>query len=318
MTEPNGKPRTKYTATKTIYKHGLPFDATLKENLDEQLNLRIKAKFPSLLIIDGQQGEGKTTLLTHIIDYINSIHGLPECDLSIKHHPQLAMGSTEFFKSFNICRSKNLPIIGYDEAGDFSKRGSISRLNALLNRVFETFRSSKIIVILSLPNFNILDSHLFDLGVPRGLLHCHGRMDTITYGNYSGYSLYGMNWIRYWFDKFSKPLRHQCYSKTFPNFRGHFKNLPTDRANKLSSLSDFGKKNQVVRAEIESAGLISYTAISAKLDRSIIWCKKKIAELKIKPVRKIGRKNYFSSETLDRMASHLASIEDNDRRKRTF
>jgi len=208
-----------------LYDHGEAFDKVLAENLDEQSKDRVGKDFPSLLLIDGGQGQGKTTLMTHVIDYVNKINGLPPASLKISEHPQVSMGGKEFIKHFNICRKQGLPIIGYDEAGDFSKRGSLTRFNAMLNRRFETIRSSNIIVVFCLPNFNVIDNNLFELQVIRGLLHLHSREITGNYGNYDAYSAYQMGWIRHWFDKLPKPRKHTCYDKSYPNFMGHFKNL---------------------------------------------------------------------------------------------
>ena len=99
-------------------------------------------------------------------------------------------------KKLTVCHEMKLVCIVYDEAGDFSKRGSLSRFNQMLNRTFETYRGFRILVFLGLPNFNVLDNNLFDNQIPRLLLHCSGRGD--KYGNFSGYGLEEMNWIRYW------------------------------------------------------------------------------------------------------------------------
>lgn len=309
MIKQAGKAKTNNMDYEHLYQNGLPFNKELKENLDQQLAQRINNNFPSLLLIDGGQGQGKTTLMVHIIDYINKKHGFPECRLGIKDHPQISLGGKEFIKNFNICRKEGLPILGYDEAGDFSRRGSISRFNAMLNRRFETFRSSNIIIVLALPNFNILDNHLFDLQVPRGLLHLQDRQRTIKYGNYYAYSLYAMNWIRHWFEKLPKAIRHQCYSKTTSNFKGQFKNLPPEREKKLGNLSDYGKTKESMEAEIRLEGLMTYKDLALKVNRSIKWCRKFVYDNKVKAA-KVGpmRVKYFSPETIDRMMDYIDTL----------
>lgn len=293
-------------ASKT-YKHGLPFDTAMRDCLDEQIKERINRKFPSLIIVDGGQGQGKTTFLVHCIDYVNSKYKLGDCTLENKEHPQLAQGGKEFKKCFNLCKEKKLPILGYDEAGDFSRRGAITSFNWMLNRTFETFRSSGIIIFLCLPNFNILDNHLFDLEVPRVLLHMRDRQITINCGNYSAYSLYGMNWIRYWFEKLPKAIRYKCYDHVTPNFRGHFLNLSESRAEKLAKLSDSGKAKQDYLAEVRMNKWLNYEDLCQKLGRSRIWVVKEVNRLKIKPARLIMGKKYFDSITLNRLHEILDS-----------
>lgn len=283
--------------TRYLYDHGLPFNQTLGENLQAQVSERIEKKKPSLIIIDGGQGEGKTTLLCHIIDYINELKGLPPCELSIKHHPQIALGGNEFTKQFNLCKRENLPIIGYDEAGDFTKRGAISSFNARLIRRFETFRSSNIMVVLCLPNMGILDQHLFDLQIVRGLLHLKDR--GMNYGNFYAYNGMEVGWIRYWMDKLPKPLRYQAYQKCAWSFRGQFKDLPPGRSQALAKLSDFGKDREDMEAEIKYQGLVTYRDIARRLSKSIVWTRMVVKELRIKEDRIIKKVKYFKKEVLD-------------------
>lgn len=291
-----------------VYKSGLYFSECLGECLTEQINKRININFPSLIIIDGGQGQGKTTLMAHIIDDINKKRNIPECELTLGHHPQIALGGQEFTKNFNMCKAEGYPIIGYDEAGDFSRRGSISRFNAMINRRFETFRSSNMIVVLCLPNFNILDNHLFDLQIPRLLLHLRDRETTINYGNFWSYSLFGMNWVRYWHAKLPSAIRYKAYQKVTPNFLGHFQNLPDERREQLLKLSNFGKDRESKVAEIKAEGLLTSIDISQKCNRSIVWVRNKYRELRIKPIRKIDKVNYYTKEQMEQLLDHLEGL----------
>jgi len=270
---------------------------------------RVKLDFPSLIILDGGQGQGKTTLMTHIINHYNKRRGLPRADLSKQHHPQIALGGKEFTKNFNVCKSEGLPVIGYDEAGDFSRRGSISRFNSMINRRFETFRSSNIIVILCLPNFNVLDMHLYDLQIPRILLHLRDRELTKNFGNYDGYSLYGMNWIRYWFDKLNKAIRYKCYDKVTPNFRGHFLDLAPEERKQLKALSDMGKDRESQKAEIKAEGLLSYIDLASKLGWSVSYTRQVIRKIRFKKTRTIGGVSYFHEDLVNRLLDHKEGVD---------
>lgn len=297
---------------KYLYDHGLPFSKTLAENLKNQVE-RVENKKASLIIIDGLQGEGKTTLLVHAINYVNSLYGLPRASLKLTDHPQLSMGGRQFIHHLRICQKENIGIIGYDEAGDFNKRGAMTSFNQMLNNVFSKFRGFRVIVIIALPNFNVLDNWLFDNGIPRGLLHLYGRGN--NYGNFDGYSLAGMNWIRYWFDKYSKGIKHKCYNRVTPNFRGHFLDLPPKESKQLDIISTRSKLKALTEEELKADGLIGYTQLSHKLHRSVIWVRMMVSKLNIKHKRIINRSKYFDESALNILVEHLDSLTNRRKRK---
>ncbi len=281
------------------YNNGLPFSSTLKDNLKD-IDERVRLKFASLLIVDGGVGKGKTTLACHAADYINSLHGFPK----IIFKEQLATGGPDFLKKLRICYDKGLPCIIYSEAGDFNKRGSLTRFNAMLTRTFETFRAFKIRVILDLPNFNVLDNGLFENNIPRMLLHVSNRNE--EYGDFSGYSLYRMFYLRKKMEKLT--VKAFAYDMVNPNFRGHFLNYPIKREKELDAFSIKGKLKILRGSEIAAAGLLSYNKLATKLNRSIWWVKKAVSQLKIKHKRIIERSKYFDEQTLNTLSEHLDSI----------
>jgi len=301
-----------------LYDNGYPFHSKLAENINIQIE-RIEKKRASLIIIDGAVGTGKTTLAIEMSDYINELKGIEKTKLAIKEHPQISLGGKEFSGNFRDCHKLNLPVIIYDEAGDFSKRGSITRFNMMLNRLFETYRGFKILVIICLPNFNVLDGQLFDNQIPRMLIHIEDRNN--DYGTFKVYSLSQMNWIRYWYDKLPKGAKHRCYSKSIPNFCGQFLNLPPQREKQLDNLSTYGKKNLLKNTEIEMKGLLTYSQLSQKCNRSQIWIKKQFSEAKIKEKAIIDRKKYFDKGVLDLLYSRIDEVREkhgkrfDDRRK---
>jgi hypothetical protein len=285
----------------TPYKNGLFFSSSLAKNLEGQKD-RIKRRLASLMLIDGGVGQGKTTLAVHCVDYINSLYGLPPMDLDLRNHSQLAMGGEDFTRKFRECHEKKLPAIIYDEGGDFSKRGALTKFNAMLNRLFETYRGFKIIVIICLPNFNMLDNNLFDNKIPRMLLNLRNRT---KYGNYWGYSLSQMNWIRYWFDKLPKGAKHKCYSKCMANFHGQFKNLSPEREKALDKISTHGKRELLKKQEVQLSGLITYRELAIKIGRSIQWVRKHVYILKIKEARTIASVKYFNKSAVDQLSNVL-------------
>lgn len=282
-----------------LYNHGLPFSENLARNLDAQME-RIKNKKASMIITDGQVGEGKTTLSVELADYINSKHDLPEIDLK-KKAVQYAYGGSDFTEKLRLCYRDKLPVCIYDEAGDFNKRGSLSRFNAMLNRTFETFRAFKVIVILSLPSFHVLDNDLFTKGIPRLLLHCHNRGH--KYGDFSGYGLYRQFYLKEAMRKaVCKPL---AFKFTRPNFRGHFLDISKIRSKQLDHISTSKKLKELKEQELALQNLITYVQISEKLNMSIDWVRRSTNKLKIKSIKEIKKVKYFDKEIINRLADFL-------------
>lgn len=289
-------------ATDNLYNHGLPFSQILADNLDD-LTKRVELKKASLIIIDGGVGEGKTTMVIHVLDYFNKKMGGGEIDFK---GCQLAMGGADFLRKIREAFEQKKVCIGYDEAGDFSKRGSLTGFNAMLNRTFETFRAFKCIVILSLPNFNVLDSQLFDNQIPRMLIHLHDR--TKNEGNFAAYGLDEMNWLRYWMNKWPKH-RSKAYGMVTPNFRGHFKDLPTERSKQLDEISTENKLKILRKSEIKVEGLVNYEELAIPLNRGTDWVMRALKQLNIKPARTIDRKKYFQKDVINILTDHLEEQE---------
>lgn len=291
------------------YANGLYFDNKLAENLDHLID-RVAKNKASLIIISGGVGEGKTTLGVHVLDYINSKHDLPVISLEVKNSPQLGMGGLQFLKKLRICYERKLPGLGYDEAGDFSKRGSLTQFNAMINRTFDTFRAFKCIIVIILPNFNVLDQDLFDKKIPRLLIVCKNR--TQTYGNYSGYSLYRMELLKSYMKKFK--IKNYAYSKVRPNFRGHFKDITPERSKQLDKLSTGSKLSILRSSEVRIEGLLTYPELATKLFKSVSWVRHAVNNLKIKENRKIRKVKYFDKHALNLLAEHLDYVSENPKK----
>ena len=272
--------------SKYLYSNGLPFSSGLDKNLDA-LRDRIETNKASLLIIDGGVGEGKTTLAVHCAEYFQKS--------KLNFSEQLAMGGVQFQEKLEICHIKKHPVLIYDEAGDFNSRSALTKFNQRLNRIFETYRTFKILIILTLPNFSKLDNSLFDNKIPRLLLHVHGR--TKKEGNYAGYSLYRMHYIKEKMRKYTVPS--MAYGKTTPNFRGHFKDLTPERSRELDIFTTKGKENILSDNILKAQGLIYTKEISMKLQRTDRWVRNKLKELKIEPARIYKKKKYYHKEILD-------------------
>lgn len=290
------------------YKNGLPFDGDLADNLQFLVD-RVKGKKASLIIINGGVGEGKTTMMVHVLDYINKLHNLPEIDLI--DGTQMGMGGLDFMKKLRICAERKLPCLGYDEAGDFSKRGSLTQFNAMLNRTFETFRAFRCIVVIALPNFDILDQNLFDNKIPRLLIDCRNR--SMTYGNYSAFSLYRMLLLKARMKKLQ--LKNYAFSLISPNFRGHFLDVSPERSKQLDRLSTKNKLSILKASEVRVEGLLTYPELATKLMKSVSWVRHSVSNLKLKHARIIDRVKYFDVNTLNRLSEHLDYVSENPKKR---
>lgn len=289
-----------------LYDNGLPFTAGVKRNketglivhkdklafnLDKQKERVFEEGFASLILVDGGVGKGKTTMDVIIADYLT---GRP-----IKFEEQLRMGGDDFIKGLRVCYDKGHVVACYDESGDFNKRGTLSKLNATLNRIFEIYRAFKIIVVLSLPTMLKLDEGIFESNLPRMLIHIEKRDK--KQGTFAVYDLPRMMWIRARAKDKRVVIKNKAYQMVQPNFRGHFLNLPDERAKELSVYSTKGKLDLVDIVSIKGEGLMTYQELAHKVDRNHIWVRQKISKLGIKPSKKYKGKNYFAPEVVGRL-----------------
>lgn len=309
----------------SIYNSGLPFEKALGPALMEQY-LRVARNKASLIIVDGGVGEGKTTLAVHCADFLMTCESLGSKKIKeflkdknavdykmlprieIDFEKQLGMGGAQFAGKMKICFKNKLIVVIYDESGDFNKRASLSKFNAMLNRTFETYRAFKIIVIMCLPNFGVLDEDLFRKNIPRMLLHCHGR--TETYGCFKVYSLYRMLLIRRQMSKLKMP--HYAYINIDPNFNGNFKDLDPMRSRLLDRISTKGKLDSLSKAEQKLEGLVTYSEISHKLVKSYQWVLEAVKVIGVKPIKMDGRKAFFDESIIDALQNYIERTGKNE------
>lgn len=267
--------------------NGFPFDDSLIKNLDS-LKARIDLKKASMIVLDGGVGEGKTTFMCHIAEYYQPGW------MDNRSEELLAMGGTEFVKALDVAVKKGDKVIVYDEAGDFSSRGALTYFNQTLNRVFETYRQTGIIVIMGLPFFKDIDKSLFQKSIPRMLINVYDRKK--NYGNYRVYSLWRTWYLRNWLSKLTVP--QECYNKVDPNQRGHFKDLPPSQSEKLAKLSMKGKRRIIQEAYLRQKGLVDVEYFMQKtgLKRDSVY--KKLRDLNAQS-EKVGQKKYFNKDVLD-------------------
>lgn len=261
-------------------------DEYLLHNI-KRLTERVEGGKASAIIIDGGVGEGKTTLAVQIAD---EIEGKP-----INFEEQIAMGGTDFARKLGECYRKKHKVIIYDEAGDFNRRSALTKLNATLNRIFETFRAFKIVVILVLPSFYVLDNSMFLKGVPRFLLHVQSR--THNRGKYKAYCISKALVIKSKMEKAIIPTR--CYGAVPFDLDGWFYDLPEERRKELDLFSTRGKLLDLEKSSVKMDGLVSQKELCEKYgytpgNISII-----IKKYKLSPSRQIGRTKYYNRDLIE-------------------
>ena len=277
-----------------LYDHGLPFSSKLAENVDDGWK-RVEKNKATCFVIDGGVGEGKTTLAIQLGDYINNKLSLGPISLDVKDHPQLAMGGKQFAKQMRECFINGRPVIIYDEGGDYSKRGAMTQFNAFLNRIFETYRAFRIVVIIVLPSMSVLENTLFDNRIPRMIVHCANRDDHS--GDFKAYSLHRAFYLRYHMKKLED--KSFSYKIVEPNFVGHFLNLDPERSKALDKLTIAGKLDILQGAELKLEGLVDRREMANRLAKSPSWVALALLKLKVKPVKYLKKVAYYNKTTID-------------------
>jgi hypothetical protein len=285
----------KYPGDQRLYKNSLPFDGRLDESL-EYLKERIQIGKASMLILEGEQGEGKTTMAIHSLQFF--------IGKRINLADQYAMGGKEFLQKFMITHEKNLGAVIYDEAGDFNTRGSLSQFNQRLNRAFETFRVFNLLVILVLPSSKVLDSSLFDKGIPRLLIRCYGRGK--SYGNYKVFFPNEINMIRGLMNTKYRDNPKRAYSQVHPNYYGHFHDLDSEMRDRIHEFSLRGKKDIFNESIAVSLNLKTYEDIAIKVGRSVKWVKDKVKQFGFKERKIWKRRKYFDGSVVERLEREKA------------
>lgn len=283
--------------TRPLYKHGLPFSEWTVQTLDS-LKKRINNKKACAIVIDGPMGEGKTTLGVEIADYFQ---GGP---IDLKE--QIGMGGQDFRAKFLESKKGKIKVCIYDEAGDFRKHGAITKFNREMSRFFETYRAFKIIVIMILPNFSMLDKMLFENQVVRCLFHCSGR--TNKSGSYDVHDFENMMWLRHYMSK--EVIPSKAYKRVTPNARGHFLDISKERSRELDQLSTEAKAEENKKGLIRMEGLISLTDLRNKVGKSKTWVTDAIAACKLQPVKKMGSAKYFADTVPDILLDYARTKKD--------
>lgn len=292
-----------YQAT---FENGLPFKSeetliikneridALQGTLDKIYERRL-IRLPSLIIIDGGSGQGKSTIAIEVLEYFNKKQELPIIECNLKGN-QYSKGGKEFTKKIKLASEEGFCSMAYDEAGDFNRKTTLSRFNRNLDMVFNQFRVYDIIVVLIVQSVGYIENDLFTKGVVRMLINCYGRKGIIK-SNYRCYELDRINYLRQAIKKEVTPIK--AYQKVSANIYGQFYNISTKRDQELHEVGYKKKDEDISQGDINLDGLIDYETISHKIGLSLFTTKLKINKLKIKPERFYKKKAYFKQNIIN-------------------
>lgn len=274
-----------------MYDYGLPFSIILVQSIDALMD-RIKKGKASMIIIDGNVGEGKTTLGVHIANYINRHYGNGK---TINLKIQLAMGGKDFSEKLLLCHDHKMPVIVYDESGDFDKKATLSRFNRNLMRIFEMYRGFKILVILCLPKFYKLENELFEIGIPRMLLHVENR--TERQGSFRAFDLEQMYYVKEHARKII--VKPKCYDGGVPNFYGHFLDLPPEQSKELDHISIMSKRQEIKKTVYDVRNRLTIEMIAKHFGMSKSWVEKKMKQIDdFGDVKLFDRKKWYEKDII--------------------
>lgn len=287
------------------FENGLPFysEEFCKNEKEEKTNAiqynldkiyeRTAKRLPSVIIIDGGSGEGKSTYGTLIVDYYNKKDNKEPMKLK---GIQYAKGGKEFTKKLKQVYNEGYHAIIYDEAGDLNRKTTLSRFNRTMDMVFNQVRIYELIIILITQSVGYLENDLFTKGIVRMLINCYGRKDLkISY--FRAYELDRINYLRQAIKKEVTPSK--AYQKITANNYGKFYNLSKEREEELHEIGFNKKDDDINQGDLKLDGLINYQDIAYKTHQTIASIRMKISRLKIKPEKKYKRKVYYKEEIID-------------------
>lgn len=263
--------------------------------IDEQIK-RLDVNKPSVLVIDGMHGAGKTCLASHIAQYVES-----QYKAQFDYKNQVGKGMEKFLEKLNYVKKNNLHVVIYDEAEDFERRGAMSKFNRLLNRVFSVLRATQIMVIVVLGMVDKLEKEPLKKGLVRALINVHDRgARTADVRIYDGGNIfYLLNQIMLMEKKGVHPA--QAYRKTMPLFRTRV--LKPDEADaKAWDMIDLREKGDILdTASLRTKGLMDIKELSRESGYAVMTLRAMFSKLK-PDVVKIGRKNYYYKSILERIS----------------
>jgi hypothetical protein len=254
---------------------------------------RVYENKPSIIIVSGPLGSGKTTLGVRMADVIEG--------KEIIMSEQLSNGGADFQEKLQRCVINKRKTIIYDEAGDFNKKSVMTRFNKNMNRIWDTFRTHRIIPIIILPDVMNLDSQPIRNQSMRLLVHC-GERDK-SGGKYKGYSLADYFWLAHHSKK--AVIKPSIYATQKPLYKERFIKLSEERQKELDQISTQAKLGIIDKINIEQQGLLNTNQIVDKLNITKRTLFKYQKDYNMKPKISHNNMNYYDDEFVSLLESKV-------------
>lgn len=285
----------------TLPKYKLEFNNTklkwsnpdFTELLDEQTK-RIENKKPSVIVIDGVHSGGKTTFASHIAQYVEA-----QQNNSFDYENQVGKGMDKFLEKLKWCRENKKNVCIYDEAEDFDRKGAMSKLNRMLNRIFSILRINKIMIIVILGSVKMLEKQPLQKGLIRCLINVHGREIDKPFANirlYDASNIFYLMWLMERHEKTGKaPLG--AYNKTYAFMKSKILKADYEDEELWDSIDYKDKAMMQDEAALESKGLISIDTLARESGYSVSYIRTLFREIQ-PDAQRIGNKNYYYRSVL--------------------
>ena len=227
---------------KLEYENGYPYSDPLPSWLDYQSELVQKKNKAALIFVDGELGQGKSTMAAQMLRQVDS--GFKDNKESIQLRYML--GGKELLQGVGKAHKAGAKGIIFDEAGiDMSSRSAMTTMNRNLLSFFQIHRALKMVVFVVLPTIKIIDRQIFDYGIHRFTVHTFGMVN----GKYTRFRVYDRD------ATLSLHMRLRNYDNLrqayfapsgFNNFRGVSKPLPASYQRLLDEMGLEAKKERLL------------------------------------------------------------------------
>ncbi len=198
----------------------------LKSNLDI-IKKAVTKDRDCLLIVDGKEREGKSTLACQIAKYLDPTYNVDRCCFTAEDFIDAVKSVKERYKAVVL-----------DEGMAFTSRSALSKLNRALIRVLAEIGMKNLFLIICIPSFFELDKYAA-IHRSQALLHVYPKefkRGQFVFWNYNGKRLLYFHGKKFY-----------SYSKPNANFVGDFiKRFPIDK-----EAYDIKKREIIDRMEVD-------------------------------------------------------------------
>lgn len=279
-----------------LYDNGTPFDKPeVIYNFCQGAILNVTHNIPAVIVIDGGMGSGKTTLLIHLLDVINKLTGNPIVNLDEKDNVQYSLGAEQFLKKLPLSSAKGYKGQGYDEGGDYSRKGALSKFNRAMDQAMVMIRDFGSVIIIVVHDIAKLPSEMFSKQIVTVLIHCKQRTPGSVYSTAEAYSYVNMCYVLE--NKKRVVVPETAYKGRDFHFR--FKDLSPERSKQLSVLCSAKKRELWGDTTIKNKGYLNYKDIGNILGKKDRTVRKIISDLNIQPETNYNKRNYYSPKIIE-------------------